>query len=176
MMLPQVIAYENLPAYDYLAASMLTLLNALFLLAAQRHALWGLAAFATVASVLVLVRSNFHPVIFLPWFGLVILANPSRYRSVSVAATLAALPCAVVIAKNKVVFGKASMSSWLGSQVVYMLQVDPKDPWVREQVRTGAVSALVLRKPLDRLDKFPDVDLGTPPSDVPVLTQAKVEG
>jgi hypothetical protein len=176
IMSPQVIAYENLTAYDYLATSLLMLLNALFLLAAQRGVPWGLAAFSTVASVLVLVRSTFHPVILLPWFGLVVLANPSRYRGVLVAATLVALPCAAVLVKNKVVFGKASMSSWLGSQIVYMLQVDPKDPWVLEQVRSGAVSTLVLRKPLDTIDKYPDVDFGTPPSDAPVLTQAKVEG
>jgi hypothetical protein len=176
MMDPQVIAYENLVGYDSLAASLLTLLTALFLPAARRGAPWGLAAFAAVASVMVVVRSNFHPLILLPWFGLVALANPSRYRGVVVATVLAALPCAAVLAKNKVVFGKASMSSWLGSQVVYMLQVDPDDPWIRGQVRSGAVSPLVLRKPLDTLDHYPDVDPGTPPSDAPVLTQARVEG
>jgi hypothetical protein len=176
MMDPQVIAYENLVGYDSLAASLLTLLTALFLPAARRGAPWGLAAFAAVASVMVVVRSNFHPLILLPWFGLVALANPSRYRGVVVAAVLAALPCAAVLAKNQVVFGKASMSSWLGSQVVYMLQVDPDDPWIQGQVRSGAVSPLVLRKPLDTLDHYPDVDPGTPPSDAPVLTQARVEG
>jgi hypothetical protein len=176
MMTPQVIAYENHLGYDYMSASLLTLLTALFLPAARQGTLRGLAALAAVASVLVLVRSNFHPVILLPWFGLAVLVNPSQRCSVLVAAILAALPCAAVLAKNKVVFNKASMSSWLGSQIVYMLQIDPKDPWVQEQVRSGAVSPLVLRKPLDTLDQYPDVEFGIPPSDAPVLTQAKVKG
>ena len=176
MMTPQAILWENVPGYDFLAASLLTLLTALFLPAARPGAPWGLAAFAAVAAFLAVVRSNFHPVLFLPWFGLLALANPSRRRHVLLAAVLAALPCAAVVAKNWVVFGKASMSSWLGMQIVYMLQIDPDDPWVQEQVRSGAVSPLILKRPLDPIDNYSEIPFGTPPSDAPVLTQARVEG
>ena len=176
MMLPQVIAYENLTGYDLMATSGLALLVALFLPAARGKSFWGLAAFTFVASMLVILRSNFHPIILFPWFGVLAWANPSRWRAVVVAALIAAVPCGAVIVKNKLIFGKASMSSWLGMQVVYMLDLDPNDPWLLEQVRSGAVSSLVLRMPLSPLDRYPDVDLGTPPADAPVLTQAKVDG
>ena len=56
MMTPQVIAYEHLTGYDFLSSSLLTLLTALFLPAARRGAPWGLAAFAAVAAVLVVVQ------------------------------------------------------------------------------------------------------------------------
>ncbi len=151
--LPQSIYLENLYLYDAPAAALATLTVALFAWATVRQswAAWG-ATFA-VASALVWWRSVFH----LAWFAALVafalwVAGGARRATVASAMVGPALVALALFAKNLVLFGAFSSSSWGGANLmastVDRLPPETRTAWLNEG-RLSAASRQSIFAPLD---------------------------
>lgn len=111
---PGVVLFENLMLYEYPVALLLLVLAAAVYCFAITQGGWSLAAIFGAMLVLVLLRNLFHLLYFLA----VVAALCFFFRSSRRRIILAALaPLAIVLAiyaKNWILFGSFSTSTWLG--------------------------------------------------------------
>lgn len=114
---PSAICYENLAFYTYPTAALL-LLAVLFFhrFSASGNAIHGMAAFASLALVM-LMRSAYHPILFCALLGGLFLVDRARWRRRAAAAIPAAALVLALFAKNALLFGSFSGSTWFGSTI-----------------------------------------------------------
>ena len=136
---PPVLLYESWLSYEHPVSVLLVWQAA----AAARWVRGGrpaaLAAVAGLGAAAVLSRSLLHPVWLVVVVGLALaLRRPARWRPALLAAGLPLLLVVGVMAKNQVLFGSSSLSSWTGFNV-HRVAVGSLPPEVRDQLREDGV-------------------------------------
>jgi hypothetical protein len=161
---PTAVLYENHPFYAYPVAVLLVVATLLAVrYASSKHLVDGVLFFSALATV-ILVRALYHPVwLLVAGVGLLLVVLPSTRRGVLLAA---AGPLAIVVAlfaKNLLLFGELTSSTWFGMNVsrASTFQIPEKE---REAlVRRGELSVLALRAPFHPYSVYADSGYGTPP-------------
>jgi hypothetical protein len=176
MLSPACLLYENALLYDYLNLGLLV--ASAYLLArfaTQRTLASGLAFFSTLSAIC-LLRSMFH----LGWAllvvaGLVLLAKrlnwPSRRTML-----LAALPLLLVVAfyaKNAIMFGSFSASSWLGMSLAKITLNQLSPPERQALAASGVVSSVGACFPFQDLVRYPAAISNAPLTGIAVLDQRR---
>jgi len=169
---PSALLYENWLFYDYPVTVALTVsaLALLWYADAPSSFRRGLVFFSLLGAV-VLVRSVFHPVYLVAVAGLVVFLMKRHRRTALLACLLPILVVGLVLAKNVVLFGVPSLSSWTGMNMaqITILQVPPRD--LNRLVRERKVSSLALVKPFSTADAYASYVPRRPPTGVAVLDQ-----
>lgn len=123
----------------------------------------------TLLAAAVLTRSLFH----LVWLAgaLTLIAWPLRrqWRRLVAVAALPVMLCVAVYAKNAVVFGEFSTSSWLGMSLA-RLSIEPIPPGERRAlVSNGTIGRVSLVKPFSPVDDYPPGLVRDAPTGHPAL-------
>jgi hypothetical protein len=173
---PSVVLFENYLFYDYplllcLVGSVVA--AGLFLNRRSSGPLIACAAFLAAAA---LLRPVFHPVTVVGAMALlVVLAGVPRVprRTWITVAVVVLIPVAL-LAKNAVLFGQPTFSSWVGWNVahvtLYPIPLDKRERLVAD----GTLSPVALIKPFAGLRKFqsiPGLACRPRPGDPPALTR-----
>lgn len=170
---PAVLLYENWLFYEYPVAVLLVLSVLALHVFASRPSFWSGFAFFGLCTTLIYTRTTFQ----LPWLALVlllvVLALPGSRRLVLVACAIPVLLVVLLYAKNIVVFGTPSTSSWLGmnlAQVAYRsLPKTERDRLVAD----GTLSRVSLVDPFSPLDEYGAFVRRAGRKGVPVLDEPK---
>lgn len=169
---PASILYENWLFYTQPIAALLVL-AALF--AARVVARAGrpldLILFATLCAAVVLTRSLFHLVWLAFALGLVAWPLRTAWPRVVTWVVLPVLLSVGLYAKNAVVFGSFSSSSWMGMSLA-RLAIEPLPLAERKElVDSGRIGAVSLVKPFSPVDAYPTGLLVGARDDHPALTE-----
>lgn len=132
MLLPTVINFELSPNYDYLTATLVTLLVTCFVKAAMGPRPWPwVCGFSAVCTILPFLQSKFHLVWVVLCLGFMLVALGMRgeirgplWRYFA-AVGVPTLAVAGLFVKNALVFGVLGASSWTGLHLS-LLTHDPK--------------------------------------------------
>ncbi len=139
-------------------------------LAERRRSADAVVFFALLAMV-VLTRSAFHLLWFAFGLALALLAVAGARRRILLAALTPLLLVVGVYAKNWVVFGTPTTSSWLGMNLAKLTVERIPLAERRELVRRGQLSSLALIEPFSALQRYPLAYRGAKATDVPVLRE-----
>ncbi len=163
---PSVILYENWLFYTYPIAVLL-LLSTLFLhRVCKQGQRTDMAILLCLLSTCVLTRSLFHLVwlVLICALGTFLLSRNRRFWFLC--GTCAVAVCASVYAKNALLFGVPSSSSWLGLSLARMtLQRVPPDE-LEELIARGTLSAQARIRPFSSLLEHPGHALAPPGSHI----------
>jgi hypothetical protein len=165
---PSVVLTESWLFYDHPVAALLVASVLAFHAYATRPSFARAAAFFGLAAALVLTRSVFQ---FL-WLGLALALVLLAARTRRTTLLAAALPVALVLglyAKNAVLFGTFSTSSWYGLSLARTVLPNVSLEERRAFVRAGRLSPVALRWPFSPLSEFPKRLADTEPTGIPVL-------
>ncbi len=149
---PGVVLFENYMLYEYLV-SFLLLIAAVTLAHFVRdgRALWAALFFLTLLG-LVLVRNFFHLVYFIAILLALVLLSRTRRRTVLLCGALPLLAILSLYAKNWILFGSFSGSTWMGMNMdvitAHQLTGEEARGFVNRGLISGA-SLLDLGSPLD---------------------------
>jgi hypothetical protein len=173
---PACLAFENFLFYSYPVAAVL-LVSALFLhrfLEKGRRLDGGI--FFVLLAVLVLSRTIFQ-LVWLVAVAMGLLWVSHRHkcglgRRILLTAALPTLLAFSLYAKNAVVFGGFSSSTWLGMNLATMtVQVIPPEERLALQAQ-GKISDVSLVVPFEPLDRYPE-RFRAAPTGIPVLDEIK---
>ncbi len=175
---PAVVCYESWLFYTYPAAAALAAAAvAAHRYAQGRRAADGVACFAAVAAVAASV-SLFHLLWCLAVLGAVLAAMPRRDRRRTLA--VAGGPLLLVLAlyaKNAVLFGEFTASTWMGMNLARVaLYRAPGRPCFEAARRAGEVSDLAAVAPFSPLGRYRGRGLREPAWPVPVLAEPTKRG
>ncbi len=147
---PGVVLFENYMLYEVLV-SFLLLAAAVALVHFARDAgsLWAMLFFAALFG-LVFVRNFFHLAYFIAIMAALAYLFPARRRTVFLCAALPLLAILGLYAKNWVLFGSFSGSTWMGMNMDVITAHQLSGAEAREFVRRGVISPASL------------LDLGSP--------------
>jgi hypothetical protein len=165
---PAVVLTESWLFYDHVVAALLVVSVLAFHAYAARPSFARASAFFGLAAVLVLTRSVFQ----LVWLGFALALALVVVRTRRTTLLAAALPLVLVVgvyAKNAVVFGTFSTSSWYGLSLARTVLPNVEIDERRRLVREGTLSPLALRWPYSPLSTLPRDLVATEPTGVPVL-------
>jgi hypothetical protein len=147
---PGVVLFENYMLYELLV-SFLLLAAAVALLHFVQDAGWVWAlVFVAALFGLVLVRNFFHLAYFVAIVAALAYLFPARRRTVFLCAALPLLAILGLYAKNWILFGSFSGSTWMGMNMDVITAHQLTGTEAREFVRRGVISPVSL------------VDLGSP--------------
>lgn len=169
---PASILYEHWLFYTYPMAALLVGAGVFVHRAiAKGGRRLDLAVLFTLLAAVVLTRSLFH----LIWLagGVALIAWPLRgqWRRVVATAALPVLLCVAVYAKNALLFGEFSSSSWLGMSIA-RLAVEPIPAAERRAlVADGTIGRVSLVKPFSPVEAHPPGLLRDAPDGHPALTE-----
>lgn len=146
---PACVSFENVLLYPYMVALLLCAAS----LTLHRYLQGGKSRYAviffTLLSILVLTRSLFH----LGWFGLCIgvlmVLRRHDWKRLAMAATVPFLLAFGLYAKNAVLFGDFSSSSWAGMSMAKMTVAKLSEEDRIDLVRKGEISELALLPPFN---------------------------
>src|ERR1700733_1150276 len=165
---PGVILFENYLLYEYLVAFFLLLAAvALARFLQDARARWMTLFFATLFA-LVLVRNIFHLVYFIAMLAALAFLSKSHRRMVLLCGAVPLLAIAGLYAKNRILFGTFSGSTWMGMNmdVITAHQLTPDEG--RDFVSRGVISQASL------LDLGSALDLYRPYIQMPARTGIQV--
>jgi hypothetical protein len=169
MISPATILFENLLFYTYPVALMLILSVLVLQIYLRTGTMTYAWMFFGLLGCIVLTRSLFHPLWFVLASGALIAAGRGRRSRLLVAAAVPLLVIVLWSAKNLVLFGSASSSSWLGMSLCKMVTVGvPEGERVR-LVEEGVLSPYALRRPYQGIDEYRDLLPHRDSTGVPVL-------
>ena len=171
MLSPACLLYENWLFYTYPLAAWLCL-SALLLHRLLRAPTWGggLLFFGALGAV-ALTRSLFHLGWFLFWAGFLLWAvKPSR-KTLAWAAAFPLLLLVAWQAKNAVLFGSFTGSTWLGFNLSRITTFELPAAERRARVAAGELSHLALIRPFAPLSSYPACRGVPPDRPVPALDQ-----
>ena len=130
----------------------------------------SLAAVVALGTVLVFTRALYHPVWLLAVLVVVLLARPPVRRHVVIAIAVPALAIGAVVAKNAVLVGSPSLSSWTGFNLQRGVIGPLPASTVQAAVADGAVTGLAAAQPWQALETYaPWLDGCRPTSGDPAL-------
>jgi hypothetical protein len=161
---PVTILYENHLFYTYPTAVLLVVAVLLLIRYVASNRRRDAVVFFTALAAVILTRSLYHPLWFLmAGVVLLVLLLPGRRRDVFIAALGPFLVVVMVFAKNLVLFGELSSSSWLGMNMarVSTMQIPTEDR--ASLVKEGRLSTLALRPTFEYYQVYADTGYGTPP-------------
>jgi hypothetical protein len=169
---PAVLIYENAFFYDYPTLVLLTVTAfAVARFVAKPSFARGSIVFG-VATALVLMRTIFQ----LPWLlallALLLVACRGSRRTVLISCALPLALVLAVIAKNWIMFGVPSTTSWSGIMLARAAVVSLPLAERRELVSEGKLHSVSLVKPLSPLPAYEAVGIKpAPPTGVPMLDE-----
>jgi hypothetical protein len=170
---PAVLVYENAFFYDYPTLVLLTVTAwAVARFVAKPSVGRGTAAFG-VAAALILLRTIFQ----LPWLlamiALLLVACRGNRRTVLVSCAVPLALVLGVIAKNWLMFGVPSTTSWSGMNLARATVVGLPIAERRQLVREGKLHSVSLVKPLSPLSAYEAVGIKpAAPTGIPLLDEA----
>jgi hypothetical protein len=161
---PGVILFENYMLYEYLVAFLLvTAAVALVHFTPDVRSLWAVLFFVSLLG-LVLVRNFFHLVYFIAILAALSFLSPSHRRTVFLCGALPLLTILALYAKNSVLFGSFSGSTWMGMNMDTITAHQLTSEEARDFVRRGIIS------PVSLLDLGSPIDLYRPYIQMPTRT------
>jgi hypothetical protein len=149
---PGVVLFENYMLYEYMVSFLLAVAAvALVHFVQEFRSRWVVFFFITLLA-LVLVRNMFHLAYFAAIFAALAFLSPSRRRSVLLCGALPLLAILGLYAKNRILFGSFSGSTWMGMNMdtitVHQLASEEARDFVNRRV-ISPVSLLDAGSPLD---------------------------
>ncbi|HEX2063174.1 MAG TPA: hypothetical protein VHE80_02000, partial [Acidimicrobiales bacterium] len=163
---PTAVLFENHVFYAYPVAVLLVVATLLAVRYAGSRRLADGILFFSLLAVVILIRALYHPVwLLVAGVGLLVLVLPSSRRGVLLAAAGPLVIVGALFAKNLVLFGEPSSSTWFGMNAsrATTFQIPVKE---REAlVRSGELSVLALRDPFEHYSDYADTGFGTPPAE-----------
>jgi len=167
--LPATLLYENWLFYEYPVATLLVASALVLHEFVRRATVWPGAAFFTLVGALIYLRSIFQVVWLVLVVCLIVLVRRDLARPALVGALLPTLAVVLLLAKNFVVFGVPTTSSWFGmnlAQVVYS-QVPSSER--RDLVARGELSRVSSVDPFRPPAEYASVVSIPAPRGIPVL-------
>jgi hypothetical protein len=157
MVSPGVILFENYMLYEYLVSFLLLLAAVALIHFVQRESwLWGVLFFASLFG-LVLVRNIFHLAYFIAMMvGLAFLSR-TRRRTVLLCGILPLVAILGLYAKNWILFGSFSGSTWMGMNMDTITAHQLTSAEAGDLVKRGVISPaslLDLGSPIDRYEPY----------------------
>lgn len=122
----------------------------------QRPSGRALVGLAVTLTALALMRSLFHPVFVVGLIVAVGLVRRASWRQIAIAAAIPVVLIGGWMAKNQVLFGTPTLSSWLGFNLQRGVAAPMERSAVEDAVADGAVSSLALEYPWGTLDRYAD--------------------
>lgn len=168
---PPCVLYENWLFYTYPTTALLSV-SALALQAfLRRPTIARTFVFLLLLSCVGCVRSLFHVVWFVAILAVLLLSRKARARLVLLAAVLPFALLMMVYAKNRVVFGQMSASTWAGMNLArvstFQLPLEER----QNLVRNGNLSNLAMLYPFQPLAAYAPLLPPTRATGIPVLDQ-----
>ncbi|MCD6308968.1 MAG: hypothetical protein J7M24_08250, partial [Candidatus Latescibacteria bacterium] len=144
---PAVVLYENLLYYTFPVTVMLCL-SAFFLFRFMEGGrfLDGVMFFSLLAAI-VLTRSLFHVAWFAAWLSIVIVLGKGRWKKTVLVAAIPFAAALFPFAKNAVLFGGFSSSSWLGMSLSKISTMKLSEDERIDCISKGELSELSLLPP-----------------------------
>jgi hypothetical protein len=152
---PFWLVYENWLYYDFIVMTLLILAGAaLTRFAREWRTGWGVAFFGLLALV-IFTRASFQVV----WLIAVLLlllavANAKARRAILVSMTVPLLLVVLLYAKNVVMFGVPSTTSWFGMNLARITLWIAPDDQLQTLVREGKLSRVALVDPFSPLAEY----------------------
>ena len=166
---PASLLYENFLFYTYPVTAMLCGSAWLLHRAMEKGRSRDWLVFFGVLAAVVLTRSLFHLAWLLACLAACVSLRPGHASRILKAASVPVLVVLLVHAKNQILFGGFSTSSWLGMSLGRMT-TDRMDPALRARwIREGYLSPIAAIRPYRPIGDYEAV-IGAPsPTGVPVL-------
>lgn len=123
-----------------------------------------------------MTRSAFHPAWVLAVLGLVILARPVGRRATVLALAVPVLVLGGWMAKNQIVFGEPTTSSWVGFNLQRGVTAPMERAAVERAVASGAVTPLALEHPFSSLRLYDEATDCDPDLRHPAVSKEYKEG
>jgi hypothetical protein len=157
---PEVFKGAFEPTYELATAGLLLLvLIAVADLSRKENVRRSLVILASAVTVTALTRSLYHPVwaILIVFFGLWLVRHRINWKSSILVLSIPVIFMGGWMAKNEVLFGHATMSSWFGMNLQRaVIPVLPKDQ-LDEMYAQGQVSDIAMIGPFGKYDLYKDV-------------------
>ena len=157
---PEVFKGAFEPTYELATAGLLLLvLIAVADLSRRENVRRSLVILASAVTVTALTRSLFHPVwaILIVMFGLWLMRHRINWKSAILVLSIPMIFMGGWMAKNQVVFGHATLSSWFGMNMQRaVIPVLPKDD-LDEMYAKGQISDIAMIGPFEKYELYEDV-------------------
>ena len=157
---PEVFKGAFEPTYELATAGLLLLvLIAVADLSRKENVRRSLVILASAVTVTALTRSLYHPVwaIVIVFFGLWLVRHRINWKSTILVLSIPVIFMGGWMAKNEVLFGHATMSSWFGMNLQRaVIPVLPKDQ-LDEMYAKGQVSDIAMIGPFGNYELYQDV-------------------
>ncbi|HVY94894.1 MAG TPA: hypothetical protein VHA14_19160 [Bryobacteraceae bacterium] len=168
---PGVVLFENFLMYEYPMMALLCASAVLLEWLLRQPGRWPAIAFFGTLAALMYLRALFH----LGWFILIAAAVlwliRANRRQVFAVAAVAFCFVVVLYAKNAVIVGSFTSSTWLGFNAETITIHQLTDEEHERLIREGYVSPISRISSLDELSKFQGIITMPPPTGIPVLDQ-----
>lgn len=135
----------------------------------------GLIGLSALLTALVMTRSLFHPAWVAVVLALAVVARPLPWRTVAVAAAIPLVCVGGWMVKNQVVFGEATMSSWVGFNLQRGVVAPYQADEVQAAVDDGSVTPLAQIPPWQSLPAYDAVAAPCEPDDRHPAVGARVK-
>ena len=169
---PFWLVYENWLYNEYIVMTLLLIgAFALTQFAREWRVRWGVAFFSILAAI-VYTRSSFQ----IEWLALVIaclcVIGRDRWRTILKAAAVPLLIVVLLYAKNAVMFGSATTSSWIGMDLARITLWVAPDSEKQRLVHEGKLSRVALIDPFAALSDYKGLVRPARRTGVPALDDA----
>ncbi len=145
MVSPGVVLFENYMLYEYLEAFLLIAAAvALVHFVQGGRSLWAALFFAALFALL-LVRNTFHLVYFVAMLAALAFLSPLRRRTVLICGVLPLLVILGLYAKNRILFGSFSASTWMGMNIYAITTHQLTDGETSRALSQGVISPASLQ-------------------------------
>ncbi len=170
---PATILYENIPYYTCPAALLLCLCALLFQRMVTAFTPGRALALFLCMTALIYTRSLFQ----IPWFAALVLfclwALPGHRRQILVTAALPLVLIALLYAKNGLIIGQPSTSSWLGMSLAKLTTMRLSQTQRRAMIDAGELSPLARVPPYSVPEAYRAYEPSVPATGIPILDQKR---
>lgn len=173
MLSPATLLYENYAYYTYPSAVLLGLCAFLFARTVSRFTPASAFALFMAMAALIGLRALFQLEWFLALTAFCLWVLPGRRRQVLLAAALPLLLLAALYAKNLVITGQLSTSSWLGMSLSKLTTMKLPAAQRHDLVQAGRLSPLALQEPFSGPERYPRHFNAARTTGIPVLDRER---
>lgn len=150
---PPVLFYENWLFYTYPLTFVLCLSSLLLLVSLNTRSRTYLFLFFTAISCLVLTRTLFHTVWFVAVLCWVLLYQHKHMKRIIMSALIPLVIIFSVHAKNFLLFGQTSLTSWFGMNLIKMTSTIPQN-LLHQEIDGGRVSGIARLMPFQAPETY----------------------
>lgn len=169
---PATVLYENFLFYSYFEATFLCLAVLWLHKFLTSNKLTDAFIFFSLLSLIVLTRSLFHFFWLVLVVGVILFYKRTHWKKVALVACLPVLVALSLYAKNYLVFGDFTSSSWFGMNISKVTTFAIPENERKAMIERGQLSNLALIYPFSvSADAFPTYLTQVKPSGVPILDQ-----